>query len=231
MRPKLESFLPGFNAKTSGISHGGDHTKGKRKCRRPLDPKQALHVVMRSSVARGAHSMLHPKHCNHIERFTRELAERWGVRLYRYANVGNHIHLLVKVPSRAIWQRFMRELAGGIAIIVIAAKKGSCPKPNDSGRGFWDHLVFTRIVHVLHDRGEAELSKRVLRDLLELIAVRTARAQDLDVHRAMFPSGRRREMLASRAAPKITALQGLVLLQQASRVGESNRPTALPYGP
>ncbi len=95
--------------------------------------------------------MLHPKHCDHIYDFTEALAKRWGVRLYRYANVGNHIHLLIRVPSRIIWKRFLRELAGGIAIIVTGAKKGASLNKNETGRSFWDHLTFTRIVHFGRD--------------------------------------------------------------------------------
>lgn len=97
--------------------------------------------------------MLHPKHCNHIESFVQKTAKRWGVRVYRYANVGNHIHLLIQVPTRAAWQRFSKELSGGIAQIVTGAKKGAELKrdsdpsmPESAKRGFWDHLLFTRIV-------------------------------------------------------------------------------------
>lgn len=109
--------------------------------------------------------MLHPKHCNSIHRFTENLAEHWGVRLYRYANVGNHIHLLVKVPSRAVWQRFLRELAGGIAVIVTGAKKGSPLPRNETGRGFWDHLAFTRIVHF--GRDFRNVGRYVIKNLFE----------------------------------------------------------------
>ncbi|MGK5085190.1 hypothetical protein WDW37_18025, partial [Bdellovibrionota bacterium FG-1] len=90
---KKEFYLPGFNLKTASVSHGGEHTLGKRKAVRPIDPKQALHVVLRSSKARGEFSMLHSRNCDPIQRFTQKLAKRWGVRLYRYANVGNHLHL------------------------------------------------------------------------------------------------------------------------------------------
>jgi REP element-mobilizing transposase RayT len=143
---KKESFLPGFNTKTLDVSHGGDLGRGKRKTARPIDPKQALHVVLRSSIARGERSMLRPQYCQSIHDFTHRLAEHWGVRIYRFANVGNHIHLLIKVPSRAIWRRFIRELSGGIAIIVTGARKGAALDKNADGRGFWDKLVFTRIV-------------------------------------------------------------------------------------
>ena len=95
--------------------------------------------------------MLHPKNCGPIHDLTHRLAKRWGVRLYRYANVGNHIHLLIKVPSRAVWQRFLRELAGTIALIVTGAKKGMPHPKNPTQRGFWDALAFTRIVQFGRD--------------------------------------------------------------------------------
>lgn len=143
---KKQSFLPGLNFKTLPKAHGGDLAKGKRKSRRPLDPKQALHVVLRSSKARGEHSMLRPKHCKSIHDFVHRTGKRLGIKIYRYANVGNHLHLLIKVPNRTLWRRFSREIAGGIAIIVTGAKKGAALKKNSLQRGFWDHLTFTRIV-------------------------------------------------------------------------------------
>ena len=95
--------------------------------------------------------MLRPENCRVIHDFTHALADRWGVRIFRYANVGNHIHLLIKVPSRAVFQRFLRELAGTVSIIVTGAKKGVALSKNDQRRGFWDHLAFTRIVHFGRD--------------------------------------------------------------------------------
>jgi REP element-mobilizing transposase RayT len=169
VRLKKESYLPGFNSKTVAFSHGGDLALGKRKIRRPIDPKQALHVVLRSSKARGAFSMLHAKNSEHIQQLTRKLSQRWGVQLYRYANVGNHIHLLVKVPSRAIWQHFIRELTGGIALIVTGAKKGLGLERNETGRGFWDRLVFTRIVSFGRDFNG--VMKYLIKNLFEAVGL------------------------------------------------------------
>lgn len=148
--------LPGFNRKTFVHAHGGALAVGKRKTKRPFDPKQALHVVLRSSQAKGVHSLLHPRNCNHIQRWMERSKERWGIRVYRYANVGNHLHLLIQAPSRVAWQGFIREFSGGVAMIVTGARKGEPVlggrSPKDSGmalgacRGFWDGLVFTRIV-------------------------------------------------------------------------------------
>jgi REP element-mobilizing transposase RayT len=166
---KKDSFLPGFNSKTIGVSHGGDLAQGKRKRARAIDPKQALHVVMRSSIARGELSMLKRNHSHHIHVLLEKLSKRWGVRVYRYANVGNHLHLLIKVPSRAIWQRFLRELTGGIAIIVTGAKKGSALIKNLNGRGFWDGLAFTRIVSF--GRDFAGVGRYLIKNLFEAAGV------------------------------------------------------------
>lgn len=175
MRAKKDSYLPGFN-KAAGASHGGELSRGKRKTFRPIDPKQALHVVLRSSKARGSLSMLHPKHCNHIETFVRETAKRWGVRVYRFANVGNHIHLLIQVPTREAWKRFSKELSGGIAQIVTGAKKGmgllrnaDHSIPESAKRGFWDHLVFTRIVSF--GRDFQGMARYLIKNLFEAAGV------------------------------------------------------------
>jgi REP element-mobilizing transposase RayT len=169
MRTKSQSFLPGLSFKTISISHGGEFGKGKRKRARPVDPKQALHVVLRSSLAKGEKSMLHPKHCKGVHGLTIKLAKRWGIRIYRYANVGNHIHLLIKVPTKAAWQRFSRELSGGIAMIVTGAKKGAPLMKNGQNRGFWDHLVFTRIVRF--GRDFESVGRYLIKNLFEAAGV------------------------------------------------------------
>ena len=136
--------LPGFTTTTKTKAHGGELAKGKRKAARPFDPKQSLHVVLRATKAQGELSLLHPKHCNQINALLRKLQKRWGISVYRYANVGNHIHMLLRARSRKDWQGFIRALTGGIAMFVTGAKKG---KALHKGKKFWDHLVFTRIVN------------------------------------------------------------------------------------
>lgn len=48
-------------------------------------------------------------------------AKRYGIRVYRFVNVGNHLHLLVKCQARAYsnakkdFQSFTREFAGAVA--------------------------------------------------------------------------------------------------------------------
>lgn len=140
--------LPGLNLKSIKASHGGELVKGKRKEARPFRSKQAMHVILRSTKARGAHSLLHPNHAGLIKQLIFKLKNRWGVSVYHYANVGNHLHLLVRCRSKRSWQGFIRALAGQIAMIVTGSRKGQglTRSARNLERGFWDHLVFTRLV-------------------------------------------------------------------------------------
>jgi len=117
--------------------HGGMHAQGKRKTRRPIDRKQALHVIFRSSKAKGRLS---------LHRFRQAIAtllqlqsKRWGIRCYEVSINSNHIHLLIKGRDRLGIQNFLRVFPGRVAQIVMRTRKGLAGK-------FWDHLVFTRIV-------------------------------------------------------------------------------------
>ena len=136
MHGRQLSFLP-----KPPIEHGGSLVEGKRKGVRPVDPKSTHHIVMRSSRARGEWSMLHPKHRKNVDECAQAIAKRHGIKLYRYVNVGNHLHLLVKTPSKKAFHAFLRDLAGTIAIVVTGARK-CIPL---EGR-FWDQRVYSKIV-------------------------------------------------------------------------------------
>jgi REP element-mobilizing transposase RayT len=122
------------------LEHGGEVRKGKRKIARPLIAKTPLHIVLRSSRAKRGWSMLRPAFANRIKLTARALARRCDVRLYRYANVGNHLHVLAQARSRPEFQSFLRAFAGVTARIVTGARRG-----NPVGK-FWDRLAYTRVV-------------------------------------------------------------------------------------
>ncbi len=144
------------------LAHGGDIRKGKRKLARPLIVKCPVHVVLRSSIARGNWSLLSPRNVKRVNFCVRESARRFDVKIHKYVNVGNHLHLLVKAQRKKDFQHFLRYLSGRIALIVTGARKGrsvlkiagttenrreffagiSIP----GGVRFWDRLAFTRVV-------------------------------------------------------------------------------------
>jgi REP element-mobilizing transposase RayT len=121
-------------------SFGGTLQSGKRKTFRPLDPKSAIHLVLKSSRAKAIWSMLHRRNKTRIQDLMERLASENGIKVYQFVNVGNHLHLLVKIRSRDGFQKFLRVFTGRVALLVTGARKG-----NPQGK-FWDALAFSRIV-------------------------------------------------------------------------------------
>jgi REP element-mobilizing transposase RayT len=129
------------NLNWSPLEHGGSVRKGRRKIRRPFDPKRSMHLVMRSARAKGAWSFLHRRNKARIHTLLVDLCDRYQVKLYRYENVGNHLHLIVRFPSRRELKAFLRVFAQGVMFLVTGARKGD-PK----GR-FFDQIAYTRVVN------------------------------------------------------------------------------------
>jgi hypothetical protein len=71
----------------------------------------------------------------------RSQARKAGVRVYEYATVGNHIHMVVRARCRAGFQTFLRAFAGIAARLVTGARRG-----RPTGR-FWDTLAYSRVLH------------------------------------------------------------------------------------
>jgi hypothetical protein len=152
-------------------AHGGEMRTGKRKLARPFDPRRPLHIVLRSSRAKGEWSFLRARNEKRVKHLVHQEALRSDVRVYQYANAGNHLHLVLRAKTRAGLARFLRVIAGLIARAVTGAKKGaaiSATKAPDarstsaragtatsvhtktqtlSARSvFWDALAYSRIV-------------------------------------------------------------------------------------
>ena len=122
-------------------THGGVESRGKRKTERPFSPKAPIHIVLKSRRAKGVWSLKHRKNQSRISSMVYVYAYRFRVHVYRFANVGNHIHLLVKANDRKDLADYLRVLAGRIAVIVSGARKHI----KRIGK-FWDQLCWSRLV-------------------------------------------------------------------------------------
>jgi Transposase IS200 like len=123
---------------------GGSESRSDPKLRklfRPVDPRKPLHLVFKSSRAKGDWSLRRFKHVEHIKKLTYSLAKQNQVKIIEYANAGNHLHLLVHAKDRNGFKSFTRTLTGLIARLVTGAKKGSPIRGK-----FWDSLFFSRVV-------------------------------------------------------------------------------------
>src|SRR5690349_18553889 len=119
----------GFRKK---LSFGGSLLKGNARERRPIDTKMPLHLVLRAQVDKGR-SMLSPHCFNAIYETIKRTSKKYGITIYDHANVGNHLHLLIRVTNRHVWGGFIRELTGRIAQITQGLKG------REKGRKFWIH--------------------------------------------------------------------------------------------
>jgi len=111
---------------------GGSLSKGNPKGRRPLASKAPLHLVLKANRGFGARSMLHPDHVKKVNACVRKQADATGIRLYHFVNVGNHLHLVVKIHDRKQFRVFILAVTGLIARQMLGAERG----PGKLGRGF-----------------------------------------------------------------------------------------------
>jgi hypothetical protein len=138
VRRKLQADL--FQIKADKVAHGGSLAVGRRKGRRPFIPKRPVHLVMRSSRAKGAWSFLRGANSKKIHSIIHRQGKKHHVKIYEYVNVGNHLHMKVKGYSREDFQSFLISVTALIARAITGAKKGQ-----RKGK-FWDALAFTRIL-------------------------------------------------------------------------------------
>lgn len=129
MRKRQQEFTINTFEKPSD-EFGGALLKGNPKKKRPLDAKWPIHLTLRAqkSVLRL------PQYFGKVEKIIKETARKHGVKIYKEANVGNHLHVALKISRVKDWAGFIRELTGRIAL----ACKGR--------QGFWLYRPHTRIV-------------------------------------------------------------------------------------
>lgn len=111
------------------------------KFQRPFSAEHALHVTMRSDVARGKESLLIPRTRQWLHEYVPSLARKLGVRLYCWSNNGNHLHLVLRADSRITFQRFLRTLASRVACVVLQSKKG-----REKNIRFWTKRPYSRVL-------------------------------------------------------------------------------------
>ncbi len=147
---------------------GGSLLKGNNpKVKRPLSTTLPLHLCLRSNFS----TLRLPKNYGKVHKEIYRCAKKYGIKIYKYANVGNHIHLLIRLTKLKLWAKFIRELTSNIAKItnkninqritngVTNREIKSDQKKNEkdlntnrvlehtkSEKKFWKHRPFTRII-------------------------------------------------------------------------------------
>lgn len=174
-------FAPGVGTLTgsSDTTHGGSLRKGTRKVARPFIRKRPIHIVLRSTKARGNLSFLKTKNDRKIAAILKKQASKHYVKILEWVNVGNHLHIKAKGFEKKSFGRFIRTIAALIAREVTGAKKGS-----RFGK-FWDGLAYTRVLTT--DFDERVLAKYFSANALESIFGKEVR--DIFLGKVKFEMG------------------------------------------
>lgn len=125
---------------------GGSLLKNSNpKTKRTFSTRHAIHVVLRSDIAKGAKSLINFR--QEIDRILAKQASGARIKIYRKSICSNHIHLLIYLKARSRTQgkaslsRFLRSISGLIARRVMGAERGQ-----KKGVKFWSYRPYTRIV-------------------------------------------------------------------------------------
>jgi putative transposase len=143
---KLSNVQTDFFPKRSK-SYGGVLLK-KRKYRtyaRPISTSQTMHLVLRSSKAVGEKSFRSNKNQKYIEKTITNFSLKYGVRVISLANVGNHLHLHVKIARRIGYLSFIRAITAAIAMYVSGRNRWTAQQSALKEK-FWDYRPFSKIV-------------------------------------------------------------------------------------
>ncbi|MCC6277937.1 MAG: transposase [Oligoflexia bacterium] len=143
------SQLQLLQSQTKG--YGGElmKTRKGRAHGRPLDTRHSMHLVLRSSKAKGSWSFKTTKNQEKIKLIISKFSNKYGIRILSLANVGNHLHFHIKLSTRFAYKPFIRAVTSSIAMAVSGFNRWS----RDSDKldqieslRFWDYRPYTRVV-------------------------------------------------------------------------------------
>ena len=126
---------------------GGELMK-KRKNRlghRQLATRSSMHLVLRSTLAKGQYSFSRPQNRQMVQDEVYKFAKRNHVKILSLAIVGNHIHFHLQLGVLRLYKSFIRGLTASLALKISGASKNRSLK-DIFDRKFWDYRPFTRVV-------------------------------------------------------------------------------------
>jgi REP element-mobilizing transposase RayT len=94
-----------------------------------------------------------------VNRIATSVARKYQVKLYEYANLGNQIHSVIKIPRGQTWAGLIRELTGRIALYM--KRNGRAVK----GQKFWKYRPHTRLIQSWRQAFRAAKQYEVLNQL------------------------------------------------------------------
>jgi REP element-mobilizing transposase RayT len=144
---------------------------------RPLATRKTMHLILRSSQAHGDFSFKKPCHERKIKLIITKFSQKYGVKIYSLANVGNHLHFQIKLSNRHAYYAFIRAITSAIAMAVTGASRWNPIKKSTKFKGsFWDRRPITRVV----------IGKKAFLNLRDYILLNQLEGFGIDKNRGRF---------------------------------------------
>lgn len=134
---KTQRKFSGAEFKQQLFFGGSLCSKRAHRVARPLSTKHPLHLILKSSQARGARSFWKKRNAAFIEGALGKFSSKFGIKVIDCVNAGNHLHLTVKLSNRFTYSPFIRALTGAISLRLGGAA---------GIKKFWDFRPYTRII-------------------------------------------------------------------------------------
>ncbi len=115
---------------------------------RPLDTKNTMHLILKSSKAIGPWSFRSSSNEKRIKEIIRKFSSKFGVKILSLANVGNHLHFQIKLTNRFTYAPFIRAVTAAISMAVTGHNRwhSTVGKNKTKLKKFWDYRPFSRVV-------------------------------------------------------------------------------------
>ncbi len=140
---KQQSFE---NLKKGLKAYGGKlRNKACNRHERPLVFRSgSMHISLKSTKAMGRYSFQDSRNRARVKRFIEEFSTKKGVLILSMANVGNHLHLHVKLHNRDLYIAWIRGLTSGLAMMVMGLQ--GLKNLRKKKLKFWDQRPFSRVI-------------------------------------------------------------------------------------
>lgn len=124
---------------------GALRKKAANRLARPLVFRSgSMHISLKSTKAKGKYSFQSKLNRTRVKQFIESFSNKKGVQVISMANVGNHIHLHVKLHNKALYKAWIRGLTSGLAMIAMGLS--GLKELKEAGKKFWDHRPFSRVI-------------------------------------------------------------------------------------
>jgi REP element-mobilizing transposase RayT len=113
---------------------GGSLLTGKRKTARPIAVKTPMHLILKTTKL----SPFNPTNYK-LEKIIKQFALRYKITIYDYSLNWSHIHITMKLPSRAAYFAFIKTVTAALINYLSKALGKDL-------RGLFDLRPFTKII-------------------------------------------------------------------------------------